>query len=501
MRSGWPSADRSRRQLCTALHSVERGSAAAHVPGPHTRMTEHTPPNTPVVPLIPVALSGDAPKFVTGSIMQHLLIMTGTSAIGLMAIFIGDLANMYFLSLLGDVEIVAAVGYASSIMFFATSIGIGLAIAVTALVSPALGARDRARARRLATNTHLASAVLSAILAAVLWFMIPWLLTMFGAVGRTHAFAQLYLSILVPTLPMLALGMASGGVLRSAGDAQRAMYVTLAGATVNVILDPIFIFGLGLGIEGAAMASALSRVAVMAVGLHGVIRVHDLMSKPNMTSILHDIPAVAAIAFPAVAANIATPVSNAYATYAIAAYGDDAVAAWAIIGRIMPVAFGAIFALSGAVGPILGQNLGARDPVRVHRSFVDALRITAGFTLIAWAVLAIFSHPLAHAFSTSPATAELIRFNCLWVAPLFAFLGALFVSNACFNTLGYAHYSTWFNWGRATLGTVPFVLAGGWLAGPKGILIGNMAGGIAFGLAAVWLCLRLIKRFAVATAM
>ncbi len=88
----------------------------------------------------------------------------------------------------------------------------------------------------------------------------------------------------------------------------------------------------------------------------------------------------------------------------------------------------------------------------------------------------------------------MIRFNCLWVAPLFAFLGVLFVSNACFNTLGFAHYSTWFNWARATLGTVPFVIAGGWFAGAKGILIGNMAGGIVFGLAAIWLCLRLIGR-------
>jgi putative MATE family efflux protein len=461
-------------------------------------MPEPPPLNSPVAPLMPMATSGNAPKFVTGSIMRHLLVMTGTGAIGLMAIFIGDLANMYFLSMLGDVEIVAAVGYASSIMFFATSIGIGLAIAATALVSPALGARDIERARRLATNTHLASAVISALLAGVLWLMVPWLLTTLGAAGRTHAFAQSYLSIIVPSLPMLALGMASGGVLRSIGDAQRAMYVTLSGAIVNVILDPIFIFGLGLGIEGAAIASTFSRVAVMAVGLHGVIRIHNLMSKPDLVSIIHDLPGVAAIAFPAVAANIATPVSNAYATYAIAPYGDDAVAAWAIIGRIMPVAFGAIFALSGAVGPILGQNLGARDAARVHRSFVDALKITAGFTLLAWAVLAIFSNQLAHAFSPSAATADLIRFNCLWVAPLFAFLGALFVSNACFNTLGRAHYSTWFNWGRATLGTVPFVLAGGWIAGPKGILIGNMAGGVAFGVAAVWICLRLIRAFAAA---
>ncbi len=468
--------------------------------GTFVRMKEQTTPIASIASPIPVPPRGVAPKFVTGSIMRHLLIMTGTSAIGLMAIFIGDLANMLFLSMLKDVEIVAAVGYGSSILFFATSIGIGLAIAATSLVSPALGARDMPRARRLATNTHLASALVSAVLAFALWLMIPWLLTQLGATGRTHALAVTYLSIVVPALPPLALGMASGGVLRSVGDAQRAMHVTLAGAIVNIILDPIFIFGLGLGIKGAAIASVIARIAIMVIGLYGVIRVHNLMAKPDIASIIADIPAVAAIALPAVAANIANPVSNAYVTYAIAPYGDDAVAGWAIIGRIMPVALGGIYALSGSIGPILGQNLGARDFVRVRHSLIDALKITLAFTLVAWLVLALFSNSLAQIFRATGETAELIRFNCVWVAPLFVFLGALFVSNACFNTLGHAHYSTSFNWGRATLGTVPFVLAGGWMAGPKGILIGYMAGGIAFGVAAVWLCLRLIGSLAAANA-
>ena len=71
----------------------------------------------------------DAPKFVSGSVLRHILEMTGTGALGLMAIFIGDLANIYFLSLSGEQSTVAAVGYASSILYFVTSIGIGLSIA------------------------------------------------------------------------------------------------------------------------------------------------------------------------------------------------------------------------------------------------------------------------------------------------------------------------------------------------------------------------------------
>lgn len=434
------------------------------------------------------------PRFVTGSLMRHLLVMTGTGGIGLMAVFVGDLANIYFLSLLKDVETVAAVGYASSILFFATSIGIGLAIAATALVSPAIGARDLVRARRFATNSHLWTLVVSSVLAFLLWLSVGWLLTQLGATGRTHTLARDYLSLLLPALPPLALGMTSGAVLRSVGDPRRAMYVTLAGAIVNIILDPILIFGFGLGIEGAAIASVMSRITVLLIGLNGVIRVHDLLAPPSFAAFCGDARTIGAVAIPAVVANVANPISNAYVTWVIASHSDEAVAGWAIIGRIMPVAFGMVYTLSGSVGPILGQNLGARENERVRRSVIDALVITVVFTLAAWLLLAVFSNALVAAFHAKGEAAELILFYCRWVAPLFVFLGALFIANAAFNTLGKAHLSTWFNWARATLGTMPFVMIGSYMAGAKGILIGNMAGGIPFGVLAVWLCLRIIAR-------
>jgi hypothetical protein len=82
----------------------------------------------------------------------------------------------------------------------------------------------------------------------------------------------------------------------------------------------------------------------------------------------------------------------------------------------------------------------------------------------------------------------------VWLSPLFAFMGALFVVNAIFNTLGFAHYATVLNWSRATLGTIPLVYLGGRLAGAQGVLFAYMAGGILFGCLAVWLCRRLFVR-------
>jgi MATE family, multidrug efflux pump len=113
------------------------------------------------------------PKFVSGSILRHILVMTGTGAIGLMAIFLCDLANILFLSWLGDETIIAGVGYAGSIVFLTVAMGIGLSIAATSLVAPALGAGRRMRGRRLSLNAHVLTFATACVLSIGIWLAIP----------------------------------------------------------------------------------------------------------------------------------------------------------------------------------------------------------------------------------------------------------------------------------------------------------------------------------------
>lgn len=433
-------------------------------------------------------------KFVVGSLLRHILVMSGAGGVGLGAIFLSDLANIAFLSLLDDQAVLAAVGYASSILFLMIGTGIGLSIASTTLVSRALGEGRRLRACRFSVNAHIANFVAGLAAAALIYFAIPWFLTLFGATGRTHDLAARYLYILVPSIPVLTLAMTSAAVLRSIGDARRAMNITLYGAIINTILDPIFIIVMGLGIEGAAWATVIARIVFMLVGLYGVIGVHGLVARPRLPALLVDIPAMASIAVPAILTNVATPVSNAYVTAAIATHGDDAVAGWAIIGRILPVAFGTIYALSSSIGPIIGQNYGAREGDRVRQAFRLALAVNGAFTLAAWIVLALLSAHLVRLFGATGDAAALINLFNYWLAPLFAFMGALFVANAVFNTLDFPHYATLLNWGRATLGTIPVVHLGSSLAGAEGALAGHMVGGILFGCLSVWLCGHLIEK-------
>jgi Na+-driven multidrug efflux pump len=305
--------------------------------------------------------------------------------------------------------------------------------------------------------------------------------------------AREYLNIVLPSWPPLVVGMCASAILRSAGEARIAMLITLTGAVVATILDAALILGLGLGLRGAAISAFASHLAVLVLGLWLVVRTQGLLTRPDWRAFEHDAVLIARFAIPIVVANLATPAGGAYVTLAMSRFSDSAVAGWAVIGRIIPIAFGAIFALSGAIAPIIGQNLGAREFDRVRSALHGGLRFAAALTAAAWLLLAMAAPTLVQLFHASGEAAALIVFFCRWLAPLFVFFGTLFVCNAACNALGRPHYATLLNWGRATLGTVLFVTLGSaW--GSKGVLVGHMMGGIAFGIAAVVVVNRLIAQ-------
>lgn len=430
--------------------------------------------------------------FTEGSTMRHVLTMTSTGALGLLSIFFVDVVNLFYISLLGEQELAAAVGFASTIMFFMVSISIGFSIAATAITAKAIGAGDRDAARKNAGSALILMLLVGVLSVAAMYPLLPVSLDLLGATGRTHQLSKEFMQIAIVSFPLMAIGMASSALLRAQGDAKRSMYVTLSAGAAALVLDPIFIFGFDLGIHGAAWAILFIRIILMCVGLHGILVVHKMVELPDFGWLLKTLKPYMVIAVPAVLTQIATPVGNAYVTSVISEFGDDAVAGWAIVGRLMPLAFAATFSLSGAVGPILSQNLGAGRLDRVYSAMRDSLVFILIYTVVMWLLLAVSWPWIVYAFSAENDSAQLIRFFCLFVAGSFIFNGALFVANAAFNNLGFPIYSTMFNWGRATLGIIPFVWYGKqW--GPEGVLAGWGLGGVIFGIVAVIVCFKAIK--------
>ena len=430
--------------------------------------------------------------FVTGSTMRHVVVMTLTGAIGLMALFLVDLIDLFFLSLLKQTEVTAAIGYAGTIVFSNLSAAIGCGIAAAALVARNVGAGDLVRARQFATSALLFSLLMSTVITLAINLGSGPLLSFLGATGEAKHLAQLFIWTMTPGYILISGAVCCSFILRGLGDARRAMYITLTSAIVTACADPVFIFGLDLGIQGAALATVLGYFVSFSVGLHGVIRVHRFLNPMRFAGLKRDFGPLWGIAFPAILTQLATPFANAYMTYELAPFGDEGVSGFAIIGRVIPVAFGIIFALSGSVGPIIGQNYGARQFGRVRETLSNGLLFAAAYTLTTSLVLFLFRHQIAAAFHATGDAAELIIFFCSFIGISWAFAGAQFVSNAAFNNLGRPRLSTLFNWAKATIGTIPFAMAGARIAGPEGVLAGTAIGSVIFGIASVWMAYRIV---------
>jgi Na+-driven multidrug efflux pump len=256
------------------------------------------------------------------------------------------------------------------------------------------------------------------------------------------------------------------------------------------------IFGLGLGVYGAAWATLISRLVFLAVGYHGAVRVHHLVGRPSLAALADDFRPLAAIGVPSIMANLATPVSAIYVTRVWSDLGEATVAGGAIVDRVIPLAFGVIFALTGSIGPIIGQNYGARLMPRVRRALTDSFILAVGYALAAWAALALLAPLVVAGFQASGDSARFVLLFCRYGALAWVFITCLFVANTAFNNLGFALMAMLFNWGRATLGTIPFVILGAHYAGVPGAMVGLIAGAAIFGLGAVAAAYALVGRLA-----
>ena len=439
-------------------------------------------------------MSNPQGRFLTGSTMSHVVKMTLSSTIGLTFMFLIDAATLFWISRMGVEQNMAALGFAWTIQFFTLSGGIGLMIAAVALVSRAIGRGDRAQARRHASSAMVISVFVQTVLAALVLIFRDDILALAGAKGETLTIASRFLLISVPSLPLMAVGMVGSGILRAEGDAKRAMLVTIFAGLVAMALDPLFIFGFGLGVDGAAIVMDIARTTTTVLALYYVIKVHDLAARPSLANVRKVAPPFAVIALPAMATQFSTPFGNYIATGFIAEHGDGAVAGWAVIGRLIALTFGGVFALSGAVGGIFGQNYGAGKLDRVRSTYRDALIYSVVYILLAWLVLWLLRGPVISVFNLGPDGAGVLLAFTNLAAGGFVFTGFLFVSNAAFNNLGRPVWSTGFNWLRDGVLMLPFCWWFGATLGAEGVVYGQALAGVIAGTLAAFIGWRFVAR-------
>ena len=426
--------------------------------------------------------------------------MTLTASVGLLTMFVVDFVDLIYIAQLGDSSLTAAMGYAATILFFGTAFNIGLMIAASALAARRIGAGAPDDARRYLTNVTVMALAIMVPLAGAFYVFAPELLALAGADGKAQEAATGYVRIVACFLPFSVTAMVSSGFLRAHGAARRAMNVTLSMGITNAALDPIFIFALDWGIDGAARASACAAIVSMVVALRPVVGSFGGFAPFDWRAFVGDLKPIWAILLPAILTNIATPVGGFITYRFISGYSDDVIAAFAVIGRITPVAFALLFSLSGAVGPIIGQNFGAFKFDRVRLTIDRAMLFAGGYTLLIWPLLVLLASPIADLFNLQDEGRAVFRLFAIALTPLFFFNGLLFISNAACNNLDRPQWSAALNWLRNTAGIWPFLYLGERWFGLDGVVVGPGLGGVVFGLGAYWVAKRLVARHEAAEA-
>jgi putative MATE family efflux protein len=251
-----------------------------------------------------------------------------------------------------------------------------------------------------------------------------------------------FMLILYAGVPFIVVGMVGMASMRATGDTRLPSKLMIAGAVLNVIFDPVFIFGLGpipaLGLNGAAIAGLLARVLVSIGAFYYLRHRLDMLSlaKPDPEELRRSWRDILQVGIPAAGTNVIVPVATAIVTAMIAAYGPEAVAGFGVASRIESLVLVMFYALSAIIGPFVGQNLSAGR----HDRILDSLRLCTifciGSGLAIAGMLALLADFLPTLFSDNPDVIGVTTLY-LWLAPAgYGCYGMVMVMNAAFNGVG-----------------------------------------------------------------
>jgi putative MATE family efflux protein len=413
--------------------------------------------------------------------------------VGALGIVMFNLVDTFFVGRLGA-EQLAAMSFTFPIVLVAGSVAAGLGVGASSTVSRALGAGDRSDAIRLTTHAQGLAFIIVLSLALAGLFPIEPMFTALGAPPTILPFIRDYMVIWYIGMPFVVLPMVGQNVLQATGDTRVPAMIITGAVTLNMILDPVLIFGWGpfapMGIRGAAVATVIARGSTLIVVWSMLLfREHLLDFRVMFDRFGASARRVLFVGLPAAATNIALPLSMGIVTRLVAGFGPLAVAGFGVATRVESFALIFTMALAMVFTPFVGQNSGAGRLDRVRDGFAVASVMSIAWGTMAMVVFLAAGSRIAGIFSDSAPVVETATRYLRIVSPSFGVLGVVTVGSAAFNGVNRPLSAAGLAFTRLFLLFVPLALIGRAVGGITGLFTGLAVANVIAG-AVAWLRVR-----------
>ena len=393
--------------------------------------------------------------------------------------------EVYFIGQVGTKEI-AALTFTFPLTMGLSSIALGISIGTSSVIARIVGAKESDAARRLATHALILVAGVMSVLSLAGWIAINPFFTRMGAAPDTLALIQSYLDVVFLTFPFMTVMMVAASVMRANGSANIPGMAMTSAAALNLILDPILIFGWfgfpRLELVGAAWAVGISRFCTCIAMLY-FVRHYDMLNLKNLLEGFWDsCKKVLHVGLPATATQMIGPVSGAVITALLARHGETVLAGFGIATRIEAVAVMLLFALSGSIGPFVGQNWGANERDRVRAGVKAAYTFCLAWGLFVLVLLFFFGKQIAGVVDSNMEAVHAAGIYLSIVPLSYGAWGVLMMASASFNALGKPLPSTLLSFLRMFIIYVPLALLFNHWFGYSGVFMATAIANCSIGL-------------------
>ena len=422
------------------------------------------------------AIRGTHHDYTAGPIGRAIILLAVPMVLEMVMESVFAVVDVFWVAHLGP-NAVATVGLTESMLTLVYTAAMGLAIGVTAMVARRIGEKNAAGAAEAAVQGVALGVVAAAIIAVVGVSFAPRLLAIMGASPEVIALGHNYTRVMLGGNVVIVLLFLINAIFRGAGDAAIAMRVLWLANSINIVLGPLLIFGVGpfprLGVTGAAIATTIGRGTGVVYQLYrlwrrdGRVIIHrdQIALNPTVMETLLRLSGTGTFqVFVGTASWIGLTRINA-------SFGAEALAGYTIAIRIIIFALLPSWGLANAAATMVGQALGAGKPERGEQAVWRAASYNVVFLGTAGLVFVIFANPIAHLFTSDPTVAP-IAAGCLRIISYgYLFYAYGMVLTNSFNGAGDTWTPTWLNLFCFWLWEIPlaWLLARHFNLGPQGV--------------------------------